>query len=216
MLLSAVSAHAEQQPTITIEASKSLPRLDTSSCLTQLDATVALASEIRDDDGYLESRFAQLESQCPDLPHFAHNQGVLAAQAERWNEAINHLDRSLQLDPRASMTYRHLQEIFEHRAAQAYARALKTRIPARPPVLALQLSTHQNAETSLSEHRNTQFRTISTVEYEMFAWWQSIQNKKGIEDFYVHDFPINAIGLGTQKTYTTGMERIATRNRFYH
>jgi len=163
-----------------------------------------LASEIRDDDGYLESRFAQLESQCPDLPHFAHNQGVLAAQAERWNEAINHLDRSLQLDPRASMTYRHLQEIFEHRAAQAYARALKTRIPARPPVLALQLSTHQNAETSLSEHRNTQFRTISTVEYEMFAWWQSIQNKKGIEDFYVHDFPINAIGLGTRKLTQQG------------
>jgi len=127
-LLLANFAQAEQQPRVTIEASKNLPKLDTSSCLTQLDATVALAREKTDVDGYLESRFAQLERQCPDLPHFAHNQGVLAAQAERWNDAISHLDRSLQLDPRASMTYKHLQEIFEHRAAQAYARALKTRI----------------------------------------------------------------------------------------
>jgi len=199
---------AEQSPRITIEASKSLPRLETSSCLTQLDATVALAKEQSDDDGYLESRFAQLERQCPDLPHFAHNQGVLAAQAERWNDAINHLDRSLQLDPRASMTYRHLQDIFEHRAAQAYARALKTRIPTQPPVLALQQSTHQNAETDLSESRNRQFRTISTVEYEMFAWWQSIQNKAGTEDFYVLDFPTNAIGLGTRKLTQQGWDEL--------
>jgi len=205
--LSSSNAVAEQLSAPAV-ASESLDKLNTTSCLTQLDATVALASGQPDTEGYLERRFAELERRCPDLPHFAHNQGVLAAQSERWIDAIDHLDRSLQLDARASMTYRHLQAIFEHRAAQAYARALKTPVPASAPVLALQRSTDQNAQIEQSERRNRQLRTISTVEYEMFAWWQSIQNNTDTEDFYVHDFPSQAIGIGTRKITQLGWDEL--------
>jgi hypothetical protein len=179
--------------------SQSLADPDISDCLAQLDATVALASAAKDDNGYLESRFAELESRCPNLPHFAHNRGVLAAQDLRWPDAIKHLNRSLQLDPRASMTHRHLQQIFEHRAAQAYAKALKTPMSVQPPVLALQLSTDQNADTSLSVQGESRFHTISTVEYELYAWWQATRESENITDFYVNDFPHNAIGRGSHR-----------------
>ena len=178
-------------------ASKVLSAPDISNCLAQLDATAALASEKDDDDGYIESRFAELESLCPNLPHFAHNQGVLAAQAQRWPEAIKHLTRSLQLDSRASMTHRHLQQIFEHRAAKAYAKALKTPLTIQPPVLALQLSTHQNADSFLPVEEQRQFRTISTVEYELYAWWHTTRDSESFHDFYVGDFPQQAIGRGS-------------------
>jgi hypothetical protein len=177
--------------------SQKLSEPDISDCLAQLDATVALASATKDDNGYLESRFAELESRCPKLPHFAHNRGVLAAQDLRWLEAIKHLNRSLELDPRASMTHRHLQQIFEHRAAKAYAKALKTPLSVQAPVLALQLSTDQNADTSLSVNDQSQFHTISTVEYELYAWWQAMNGSENVNDFYVNDFPHSAIGRGS-------------------
>ncbi|MFT5046451.1 MAG: hypothetical protein ACI8UP_003430 [Porticoccaceae bacterium] len=191
-------AEQKSRPNYTI-TSQRLSDPDISDCLAQLDATVALASSTNDGDGYLESRFAELESRCPNLPHLAHNRGVLAAQARRWPEAIKHLNRSLQLDPRAAMTHRHLQQIFEHRAAQAYAKALKTPISAQPPVLALQLSTDQNADTSLSAQGGSRLHTNSTVEYELYAWWQAMRDSENINDFYVNDFPLKAIGRGSQR-----------------
>jgi hypothetical protein len=201
LLASAVQPAIAQQtsgPDYTI-TSQRLSDPDISDCLAQLDATVALASATNDGDGYLESRFAELESRCPNLPHLAHNRGVLAAQASRWPDAINHLNRSLQLDPRASMTHRHLQQIFEHRAAQAYAKALKTPISVQAPVLALQLSTDQNADTSLSVLGGGRFHTNITVEYELYAWWQAMRESQNINDFYVNDFPPKAIGRGSHR-----------------
>jgi hypothetical protein len=177
--------------------SQKLSEPDISDCLAQLDATVALASATKDDNGYLESRFAELESRCPNLPHFAHNRGVLAARDLRWLEAVKHLNRSLQLDTRASMTHRHLQQIFEHRAAKAYAKALKTPLSVQAPVLAFQLSTDQNADTSLSVHDQSRLHTISTVEYELYAWWQAMNGSENVNDFYVNDFPHSAIGRGS-------------------
>ena len=193
-------ANAQQaaEPDYTI-ASVTLSKPELSDCLAQLDAIVALANEEQDSDGYLENRFAALESRCPHLPHLAHNQGVLAAQASRWPEAIKHLNRSLELDPRASMTHRHLQQIFEHRAAQAYAKALKTTISVHPPVLALQLSTDQNADISLPRQDQSRFHTISTVEYELYAWWHALLGAENIKEFYVKDFPHNGIGLGSSR-----------------
>jgi hypothetical protein len=97
------------------------------------------------------------------------------------------------------MTHRHLQQIFEHRAAQAYAKALKTPLTVQPPVLALQLSTDQNANTSLSTQDQSKFHTISTVEYELYAWWQAMQSADKLSDFYVNDFPSKAVGRGIQR-----------------
>ncbi|MFT6304003.1 MAG: hypothetical protein ACJAY2_003199 [Pseudomonadales bacterium] len=191
-----VIAEQTSGPDYTI-ASQTLSEPDISNCLAQLDATVALASSTKDSNDYLESRFAELEARCPNLPHFAHNRGVLAAQALRWPDAIKHLNRSLELDQRASMTHRHLQQIFEYRAAQAYAKALKTSMSIHPPVLTLQLSTDQNADTSLSVHDESRFHTISTVEYELYAWWQAMRWSENINDFYVNNFPHEAIGRGS-------------------
>lgn len=188
-------AEQTRSPDYTITVQK-VPALSLADCLAQLDATVALASAAEDDNGYLDKRFAELESRCPKLPHLAHNRGVLAAQASRWPEAIKHLNRSLQLDHRASMTHRHLQQIFEHRAAQAYAKALNTPIPVQSPVLALQLSSDQNANTSLYDPAENRLRTISTVEYELYAWWQAMLDADNIHDFYVNDFPQSAMGRG--------------------
>jgi len=63
--------------------------------------------------------------------------------------------------------------------------------------LALQLSTDQNANTSIKEEDQGQFHTISTVEYELYAWWQATNSSEDINDFYVSDFPGKAIGRGS-------------------
>lgn len=200
LCLVSLQAHAEQptQNTRSI-ASQKLAELPVNDCLLQLDATVALASNDSDENKYLDQRFAALESQCPDLPHLAHNRGVLAAKASRWSDAIDHLNRSLRLDTRAAMTHRHLQQIYEHRAAQAYAKALNTPIPVKPPVLSFQLSTDQNAIPTVSDDDRARLRTISTVEYEIYAWWQALQSSSGLDDFYVQDFPDAAIGYITDR-----------------
>ena len=200
LCLVSVQAHAEQptQNTRSI-ASQKLAELPVNDCLLQLDATVALASSDADENKYLDQRFAALESRCPDLPHIAHNRGVLAAKASRWSDAIDHLNRSLHIDTRAAMTHRHLQQIYEHRAAQAYAQALNTPIPVRPPVLSFQLSTDQNAVPAISDDHRARLQTISTVEYEMYAWWQALQSSAGLDDFYVQDFPDAAIGYATDR-----------------
>lgn len=176
------------------------PLLHESKCLEQLDATVALATYEKNASQLLQQRFAQLESQCGGLPQLAHNQGVLAAQAGHWPEAIAHLERSLLQDSRAAMTYRHLQQIFEHRAAQAYAKALNTPIETSAPTLKLQTSDDQNAQPIRQSQGTTPLHSLSTLEYEMFAWWQAVQNSIGIREHYVADFPETAIKL-TRKKY---------------
>jgi len=167
-------------------------------CLATLDATVALATNENNSPDYLLERFAEAEQDCADLPQLAHNQGVVAGRADRWPEAIDHFERSLQLDGRAAMTHRHLQQIFEHRAAAAYALALNIPTKASPPKLQLQRSTDQNAASSVAfEH--SELHNIGTLEYELFAWWQALHNTIGLKEHYVDDFPTSAIRRSRQK-----------------
>ncbi len=199
VLGTSLSGYAEQLSQNTRSmASQTLSSFPINDCYAQLDAIVALAAAEPDDNGYLEQRLASLESRCPGLPQFAHNRGVLAAKSQRWNEAIEHFNRSLNLDARASLTHRHLQQIFEYRAAQAYALALNTPNSAQPPQLVLQRSTDQNANASLTLTEQSRLKNISTLEYEMYAWWQALQDSNELDDYYVQDFPTEAIGLGTQ------------------
>ncbi|MFK8078093.1 MAG: hypothetical protein AB8B84_16040 [Granulosicoccus sp.] len=200
LCLLSLQAQAEQPPQNTHSiASQTLAALPVSDCLLQLDATVALASNDADEHTYLDQRFAALESRCPNLPQIAHNRGVLAAKASKWFDAIDHFNRSLLTDTRAAMTHRHLQQIYEHRAAQAYAQALNTPIPVRQPILSFQLSTDQNAVPELSDNHIKGLRTNSTVEYEMYAWWQALQSSSGAGDFYVQDFPASAIEFASDR-----------------
>lgn len=163
--------------------------------MAELDASVALASNEKGSAELIEKRLAALEDLCTDLPQIAHNRGVLAARADNWPDAIEHFQRSLKLDARASATHRHLQQIFEHRAAIAYSQVLNTPVDVPAPVLELQRSTDQNGHVRRSEEDTSSLHTISTVEYEMFAWWQAQQNSIGLADFYVESFPPAAIRL---------------------
>jgi len=168
-------------------------------CLATLDSTVALATNETDSPDYLLERFAEAEQDCAGLPQLAHNQGVVAGRAGRWPEAISHFERSLQLDGRASMTHRHLQQIFEHRAAAAYALALNIPAKASPPELQFQRSTDQNAASSSVAREHSDLHTIGTLEYELFAWWQALHNTIGLKQHYVDGFPASAIWLSRQK-----------------
>lgn len=163
--------------------------------MAELDASVALASNEKGSAELIDKRLSTLEELCADLPQIAHNRGVLAAQTDNWPEAIAHFQRSLKLDARASATHRHLQQIFEHRAAIAYSQALNTPVDVPAPVLEFQTSTDQNGSARHSEENRSALHTISTIEYEMFAWWQAQQNSIGIADFYVESFPPAAIRL---------------------
>lgn len=169
------------------------------SCLEQLDATVALASNEPENTTFLAARFNRLEQQCPQLPQIAHNLGVIHARAGQWPQAIDHFQRSVDKDPRAAMTLRHLQQIFEHRAAQAYALALNTPVESPPPRFYFQRSDHQNVSAIGAARQTTALHSISTLEYEMFAWWQALHNSIGLDAHYVDEFPDAAIKLSQQR-----------------
>ncbi len=172
--------------------------LSQEQCLAQLDAAVAEATHKMSDTRRVERRFKQLEQSCPHLPQLAHNLGVLAGRNGQWPEAVRHFERSLQADSRASMTHSHLKQIFEHRAAVAYARALQTSLVAIEPVLQLQSSKDQNADAKQGNQQRSDLHTISTIEYELFAWWQSLQGSVGLHEHYTSDFNKDAIRLSRQ------------------
>lgn len=173
-------------------------------CLIELDATVALADNetVRNlaavraagsiaatiDHATVDARLAELEDHCPDLPQLAHNRGVLAAKSDRWPEAIAHFQRSLEIDNRAADTHRHLQEIYDRQAAVAYAKALGSPVEAPEPSLNWQDSTLLNADANTAGTLVSSLQSISTLEYELFDWWQALHDAKGLEEHYIDDF----------------------------
>lgn len=187
--------------------------LSYAQCLVELDSTVALATnETRRnlaavtaagslaatiDRTAVDAGLAELEARCPPLPQLAHNRGVLAASAERWPEAVAHLERSLLQDPRAAQTYQLLQNIYEYQASLAYARALDTPVNTRTPRLEWQDSTRLNADATArvagadpdADEVLQSLRSVSTLEYELFTWWQALHSASGAEQFYVDGFP---------------------------
>lgn len=194
LYLSLVSSHALTQDR---------PAADTPVyCKSELDAIVAALSNVRE-PAPLQRRLQALDTHCPHLPQISHNLGVLAAREENWPEAIAYLEKSLALDKRAAMTHRHLQQIFKYRAATAYARALKgddsDADSFELPVFELQSSDVENANTQESSLDSSQFHTISTVEYELYAWWQAIQSKRDVAEHYVDDYPEAAISLSQRE-----------------
>lgn len=172
------------------------------NCAGELDAAVALASNPDLEREELSRRFAALEKHCPAFAQLAHNQGVVAAMSQNWPQAIAHFQRALSKDQRAAETHRHLQQIFEYRAAQAYARALDTPLTAKIPQLLFQDSSKRNAEITQQFPEHEQLRDIATIEYELYAWWQAQQNWKGIRGHYIEGFDIEAIKLSRQKYLT--------------
>ena len=207
------------QPQSTDENAKALSY---SQCLVALDSAVALATNetrrnlaavnaagsIADtiDRQAVDSGLAELETRCPPLPQLAHNRGVLAASAERWPEAIAHLERSLLQDPRAAQTYQLLQGIYEFQASQAYAKALDTPVKASKPALEWQDSTRLNAEARLRSEGVTPYtsdrllslKTVSTLEYELSSWWQALHANRDAKLFYIDGYSTISIDRSRQ------------------
>lgn len=169
------------------------------NCAAELDAAVALASNPDNKAGALERRFAALEIRCPAFAQMAHNQGVLAAKDNRWPLAVAHFERALKKDKRAADTHQHLQQIFKFRAAQAYSRALNTPLSAEPPSLDFQDSGNRNAEPEQQFPEYEHLRNMATVEYELYAWWQSLRNWTHIRNHYIDRYDIEAIKLSRQQ-----------------
>jgi len=160
-------------------------------CAAELDATVALASNADSDTDALAAKFESLEKSCPDFAQIAHNRGVLSGRDDRWSQAISHFERSLKKDARAAQTHQHLQQIFDYRAAIAYANALGTDNEISEPVLSFQDSSDQNSQQQNPD--NSQLRDIVTIEYELFAWWQALKTGNGIDDHYIDGYDSSAI-----------------------
>ena len=166
------------------------------NCATELDSAVALASHSDMETEGLASRFALLEETCPDFAQISHNRGVLAGRENRWSEAISHFERSLKKDTRAAETHQHLQQIFDYRAAIAYAKALGTTTQISEPALHFQDSSDQNSPKQ--NPNNPQLHDIVTVEYELFAWWQAVKSGNGIDEHYIDGYDSGAISLARQ------------------
>jgi len=173
--------------------------VDSFSCALELDASVALASNPDMEITTMTERFANLEKHCPGFAQLAHNQGVLAARADQWPEAIAHFKRALNMDQRAADTHRHLQQIFEYRAALAYARALDTPLNASPPAMVLQDSSIHNADIIQPAAQQVPLRDLATIEYELYAWWQAKQSWKGIRGHYIQNYDFESIKLARQQ-----------------
>lgn len=168
------------------------------NCAAELDAAVTLVTNADYDAAALQMRFANLETDCSHFAQLAHNQGVLAARSNQWPQAIAHFERALEKDTRAADTHQHLKQIFEYRAAQAYALALNTPLQASAPQLQFQDSGKHNADLQQAQTPFHELRNIATIEYELYAWWQAHQNWKGIREHYINDYNIEAIKLSRQ------------------
>lgn len=168
---------------------------DAFRCSVALDAAVTLASNPDADTASLDARFKQLETHCPQSAQLAHNRGVLAANEAQWPQAIAHFKRSLALDNRAADTHRHLQQIFEYRAASAYAQALGTPLKAQAPQMTFQDSGMSNPVAPEHALEDTGLRDMATIEYELYAWWQAQRDWTGVRSHYVDGYEVEAIKL---------------------
>lgn len=199
-------------------------------CLVELDAAVVLATNetVRNlaavtaagsiaatiDRPTVDARLAELEERCPDMPQLAHNRGVLAAKSNRWPEAIAHFERALKMDDRAADTYGHLQEIYERQAAEAYAKALGSPVKVAEPKLNWQDSTLLNADADTAGTLVSSLQSISTLEYELFDWWQALRNAKGLDEHYVDDFSAASIRLSQQNLANQNWEDVQRKITF--
>jgi len=146
-----------------------------------------------------ESQSAQelmesLEAPCSQFAQIAHNLGVFAGRSGNWDEAQSHFERSIQGNSRAAMSLDHLRQIHRFRASQAWREALGTSLDpsanAPVPDLALQDSTVTNNDAKLARHDASELHQLSTIEYELFDWWQSarIGNRIGWMAHYTRGF----------------------------
>ena len=168
-----------------------------SECLVQLDDAVNLA--LNSNRAAATKQLEALATVCEHVPQIQHNLGVLAAMDNRLPEAISYLEASVAADPRASLSVSHLQDIFRYRASVAYANALNTTTTAAEPDYTFQDSSDQNSDSLRLQRERAELHTIETIEYELFAWWQTRHDERqDVREHYVSNYPEVSIVQATE------------------
>ena len=195
------SGAAEETPADRVSGSGAEPAvtapLDTAVCVSRLDVTVStLQRTLARSPSRTAARSArdalrELADRCEHLPQIHHDLGVLAAREQRLPEAFGHFERALALDPRAGATLEALRGLHRREAALAYARALGTPAATPMPRLTLQDSSDVGVDTLRARAaRDPAFRQVATLEYELYAWWQSAGDGARVRrSHYVDGYP---------------------------
>jgi len=119
----------------------------------------------------------QMQSHCRYFPQIEHNLGVLASSHGQYDDAIQHFENSLKQDERSQDTIDQLQQLRAYQASIAYSEALQMRSRANVPTLTMQDSTKANSLTPTLSRTQSELHNTSTVEYELYDWWQSARDK---------------------------------------
>lgn len=159
------------------------------ACLTALDNSRTLYSDGDKKASY--KLLLQMRAHCTDLPQIEHNLGVIAANSQQYDAAIKHFESSLQQDKRSQDTVDQLQSVRAYQASIAYSEALQLNSRASKPTLTMQDSTSLNSQSSHWSRAQSELHNISTVEYELYDWWQSARDndKEAWLSHYEQQYP---------------------------
>lgn len=176
------------------------PTVQAEDCATALDRAVGLYRHNDPDSAavLLES----LREHCSAWPQLHHGLGVLAAAEQRWDAALAHLQRALDADRRSADTAAAIRAIHRYRAAlalrEALGRELASTDPLKPPVLSMQDASVYtpprqpgSANPDSAGGTTASLRDVSTIEYELYDWWQSAAqgNQAGWLQHYAPEYP---------------------------
>ncbi|MEE9334940.1 MAG: hypothetical protein V3U65_12705 [Granulosicoccaceae bacterium] len=158
-------------------------------CHTALDTSRTLYSEGDKKASY--NLLIQMQAFCTDFPQIEHNLGVLAISNRQYDAGIKHFENSLQQDRRSQDTVDQLQSVRAYQASIAYSEALQLSSRASKPSLTMQDSTYLNSHTPPLSRSRSDLHNISTVEYELYDWWQSARdnNKEAWLSHYEQQYP---------------------------
>jgi len=179
------------------------------TCLERLDAAVALAEG--GDEGLARLRLERMAARCEGLAQVHHNLGVLAARADRLPEALAHFERALAAAPRAWMTLGHVRALHRREAALGYARAFGTSAEPPEPQLRLQDSDDTDPDDVRSPRgeRERELRRLTTLEYELYAWWSSADQGTGARlAHYVDGYPAELALGGRERDASLAWEAV--------
>ena len=177
-------------------------------CPIALDNSRTLYSEGNKNAAY--TLLTQMQDYCSSFPQVEHNLGVLAVSNQQYDVAIAHFQKSLQQDHRSQHTFDQLQAVHAYLASIAYSEALQLRSRAPKPALAMQDSTYVNNNSARLERAQSDLHNISTVEYELYDWWQSARdsNKEAWLSHYEQQYPPPADAMTAPVDWQSTQRRI--------
>jgi len=195
--------------TLPMRLHAALPQLNSpEECRTALDNSHTLYSA--GDKKAALTLLTHMTEYCESFAQVEHNLGVIAANNQQFDLAIEHLQQSLQLDRRSQHTLDQLQALQAYRASQAYGEALQLRSKAKAPTLSMQNSTYLNSLPPDATRAHSNLHNIATVEYELYDWWQSARdnNEESWLSHYEQHYPPPANAMAAPVSWDKTQRRI--------